>query len=174
MRPKDIETIEELIENNFTIYAAEEWFDDIKEMEFTKIARFHFIENKEVERFLKNLILGSNRALLGSSTKDIDYLNTANYKVLDEKIISDHLGIPFPLNHFMFDAMNDKVVRLVESGIIENIMKVKPKKPSDDEPTVLTLDHLLIWFYLGMALLLITTFVFFGEVLLEKVMKFRK
>jgi hypothetical protein len=36
MRPKDIETIDELIANNYTIFVGVAWFEYIKNMEFTK------------------------------------------------------------------------------------------------------------------------------------------
>jgi hypothetical protein len=99
---------------------------------------------------------------------------TENFTVLNEKITSDLFGIPTRLNHFIFDALNEKVARLVESGIINKIMDEQPIKPGDYEPTVLTLDHLSIWFYLGMALLLISTFFFVFELFLGKVSKFRQ
>jgi hypothetical protein len=99
---------------------------------------------------------------------------TENFTVLNEKITSDLFGIPLRLNHFIFDALNEKVARLVESGIVNKIMEEKPSKAGDYEPTVLTLDHLSIWFYLGMALLLISTFFFVFELFLGKVSKFRQ
>jgi hypothetical protein len=164
-----------VIDHNFTIYAGESWFAQIMEMEFTKRARFVMIDYYEVSSFLSNLTHGSNRAqlLITLNTKNFD--DTENYKCLDEKIICEQLGIKLPLNHFMFDALDDKIVKLTESGIIENIVKgtFSPKQ-NDAEPTVLQLDHLLIWFILWIALLLITTFMFFGEVLVGKVFKFRK
>jgi hypothetical protein len=103
-----------------------------------------------------------------------DHLITENYTVLDEKIISDPYGILTPINYFLFDALNDKVVRLAESGIFDKIMKEKPTNSSYKEPIALKLSHLSIWFYLGMSFLLISSLVFFGEVLVEKILKFRK
>jgi hypothetical protein len=173
MRPKDIETIEQMIENNFTIYTYEHEFDDIKEMEFTKRARFVYLREEETDT-REVYTQGSNRAGLMNSFRYIDSTETLNYTVLNEKIINELVGIPSPMNHFLFDELNDKVVRLVESGFIEKIIGPEPKTTSDDEPTVLQLKHLSIWFYLGMALLLISLFVFFGELLVAKVMKFRK
>jgi hypothetical protein len=66
MRPQDIQTIEELIDNNFTIHGSNQSYRDIKEMEFTKRARFVILDkNTNDSHFLNNLTQGSNRALGG-------------------------------------------------------------------------------------------------------------
>jgi hypothetical protein len=172
MRPKDIETIEDLIDHNFTVYASGSSFDLIKEMEFTKRARI-VIDDRESS--FDNLIHGSNRAQVFGLLTIFDFANTENYKALDETIITDQFGFRFPLNHFMFDEIDDKIVRLFETGIIQHFVGRTPSTtPNDTGPTVLQLDHLLIWFIFWLALLLITTFMFFGEVLVRKVFKFRK
>jgi hypothetical protein len=36
MRPRDIETIDELIDNNYTIFIGKQWFGIIKDMDFVK------------------------------------------------------------------------------------------------------------------------------------------
>jgi hypothetical protein len=174
MRPKEIKTIEELIENNFTFYDFQGWFNDIKEMEFIKRVRLVFISYEEAINFYEKLTQGSNRALIATCIGNINELSSDNYTVLDEKVITEQFGYDFPMNHFVLDTMNHKVVQLVESGIIETLIKQPSKPDSNDEQTVLQFSHLSIWFYFGMALLLISMFVFFVEILVGKVLKFRK
>jgi hypothetical protein len=64
-------------------------------------------------------------------------------------------------------------MQLIESGIIDNILSYfKPKERfENDEPTQLTLDHLLIWFQLWMGLLSIAVTSFFFEFLMTKIGK---
>jgi hypothetical protein len=74
------------------------------------------------------------------------------------------------VNSFMFKAYNDKVVQLLESGIIEWFLRMfKPRKPIvDDYRVALSLDHLTIWFKLWIGLLLVATSVFLAELFIWK------
>jgi hypothetical protein len=95
------------------------------------------------------------------------------YAILKEKIITDYSGFLIYTNIFLFDEYMDTVMYLVESGIIEKIAKtyVKKDEPKDDENVALSIDHLLIWFQLWAALLLIAVLFFLVEIFVAKVAK---
>jgi hypothetical protein len=90
--------------------------------------------------------------------------------------MSDFSGLFISTNSLMRESYLDKIMQLVESGIIENIMSYyKPEKQSkDDEPVALSIDHLLIWFQLWAGLLLIAVLFFLLEILVAKIAKFLK
>jgi hypothetical protein len=131
--------------------------------------------------FYRNLTDGSKRALF-TDTQGLAYFQKViapkeppTYIVLKEKIISDYLGIEFPMNHFLFDAYNDKIIQMTETGILQKILEPEKHKPvASDDPVPLSLDHLSIWFLLWIGMLLITAFVFLGEVFVVMSLEKRK
>jgi type III secretory pathway component EscU len=95
---------------------------------------------------------------------------------MKEKVISDYVGLLLPLNHFMFDALNDKIIQLQESGIICRWTQFPYLRANatEEDPVPLTLGHLQIWFQLLVFLLLISIFFFFVEVLMSKMSRIKK
>jgi hypothetical protein len=72
------------------------------------------------------------------------------YKLLKEKLISDHLSFLLQdKKNLLFNMFDRKLTQLVESGIakkiVENFTAIKPTE-EDHEPKQLTMDHLGIWF----------------------------
>lgn len=98
---------------------------------------------------------------------------------MKQKIISDHWGLMFPKDHYMFHAFNKKIVELVEAGIAKHILKITKKHPDyedeviDLEPKVLTMEHLGIWFLILTGLLGISLLCFFVE-FISKFCHFRR
>jgi phosphoribosyl-ATP pyrophosphohydrolase len=121
------------------------------------------------------LVDGSNRGVI----TDSNWLSvlmrqsegTFKYTKLEEKIISDHWGFVFPVDSFMFKAFDRKISQLVESGIaqkiVEEFVEFSEEKPSDD-PAVLTLGHLDIWFYALMGLLCVALLCFLAEIWMKR------
>jgi hypothetical protein len=124
----------------------------------------------------QNLTDGSNRAIMShvSFSEPLPDPKNATYSVVKEKIITDFTGFLIYTNSFMCRGYLDKVMYLVESGIIEKIVSYfKPKKrPEDDDPVALSIDHLLIWFQLWAGCLFIAVVFFFLEILMKKIGKF--
>jgi hypothetical protein len=138
-------------------------------------AKTTLLNDLEVWDFYTNLTDGSNRALY-ANTFGIKYFKPP-YLVLKEKIISDYIGAVMPMNFFLFESYNEKIIQLTESGIIEKILRQKPEMQEESQPVVLSFDHLLIWFMLWAGFLGIASAVFVGEILvrkLPKVIKWRK
>jgi hypothetical protein len=100
---------------------------------------------------------------------------SSGFTTLNEKVISDYAGLMIPLNHFMFNVLNDKIMQLQESGIMQKLFKsIYPKYNTITDPVPLSLDHLLIWFQLWAALILISISFFFGEILVNKMLQIRR
>jgi hypothetical protein len=119
---------------------------------------------------------GSNLAMVMGTQElnHVQYLTTAKFVVVKEKILSDLEGIFLQPKSFIFDSYHDKAVQLVESGIVEyNLAKSKSKKQvKSSGPVALSIDHLLIWFQLWAGLLLVAVLFFLAEVLSRKFQKF--
>jgi hypothetical protein len=135
----------------------------------TNIVQFAPDEYNAIENLLKTNAEGTKRAVF--QPMGIYMEVSPSYEVLKERVAYDYYGLQLPVNHFIFDALNLKISQLVESGIMDKIAEkykpeVKPTDPSD--PTVLTLDQLLIWFELWFLFLLIATVFFLLEFLLRK------
>jgi hypothetical protein len=106
------------------------------------------------------------------STLTLDtYKNlSTQFIVLKEKVISDSYGLLFELNNYLYDAYNEVIVRLNESGITQYIVdsfKTKQKKANND-PVPLSIHHLLIWFEIWISVLLIAIVAFLFEVFMGK------
>lgn len=122
------------------------------------------------------LVEGSDRGLITDTSffsLMLYYTNgTFKYTRLEEKIISDHYGFMFTVNHFIFKALNSKVVQLVESGIADRNVKdfcsrCKSRGGDNDEPAVLTLDHLGIWFLIWIGFMIVCFVSFLGELVTD-------
>jgi hypothetical protein len=124
----------------------------------------------DYHQLYKNLTDGSNLAFLA----DLRFLNSLlatppNFVVLKEKPVNEHVGLVMETNNILFEAYNDKIVQLVESGITDNIWKnlnkktQKAEKRKPEKPVALSLDHLQICFTVWGGLLLVAFVVFLAE-----------
>jgi hypothetical protein len=129
-------------------------------------------ENRSISELLAD---GSNNAFI-TDTEHLSFMEkslngTKKFSVLREIFLSDHLGFRLPNNDFMFKTLNRIITRLHESGISDLIVKnesfVRFPKASN-EPVVLTLRHLGVWFYLCVFMLTVAVIAFFSEVLVHK------
>lgn len=91
-------------------------------------------------------------------------------KLLDQRILRFQHGLAFPLHHFLYPSLSEKVQQLITSGIIEQWeTRIKNhryviEKPPESEPAVLTMDHLEIGFQIWLAMLLIAFIAFLAEI----------
>jgi hypothetical protein len=129
-------------------------------------------ENRSISELLTD---GSNNAFI-TDTEHLSFMEKSlngskKFSVLREIFLSDHLGFRFPNNDFMFKSFNRIITQLHESGISDWIVKNEsfinfPKARND--PVVLTMRHLGVWFYLCVFMLTVATFAFFSEFLVHK------
>jgi hypothetical protein len=91
-------------------------------------------------------------------------------------VLTDQVGFAFPVNHFMFKAYNNKIVQMIEGGLIEffseqamnSVRQIHNLKHSWMVITAkidvaLGLDHIGIWFLICAFLLGFATLSFFVE-----------
>jgi hypothetical protein len=97
----------------------------------------------------------------------------SSYAVVKEKVMTDVSGITLKTDSFLCEVYLEKINYLVESGIIDNLKSYfNPKKRSEKgDPSALSIDHLLIWFQLWAALLMVTVLFFLLEILMAKLAK---
>jgi hypothetical protein len=79
--------------------------------------------------------------------------NTADFTVLNEKIMTSYQGFLFKPHEHIFKGYNRKIVQMFEGGISQYIVtqewKAKYEKVEPPEgPVVLTLDHIDVWFHI--------------------------
>jgi hypothetical protein len=120
------------------------------------------LNEKAMEALYQTVNDGAKQAIHYSRESGSSYNGPKNYEILKETILSEYYGFGMGVNNFIFKPYTDKLAQLQESGIIERILRIfKPKKPiTSDNRVALSLDHLMIWFKLLIALLLITFGVF--------------
>jgi hypothetical protein len=118
----------------------------------------------------KKFYYGSKFAMLIDTFEGVPIKKSSHYTIMKEKIISDYVGLKVLQNHFMFDVLNDKIIQLRESGIMQKLVDFSYSKANTtkEDPVPLSLNHLLIWFQFWAALLLISLFFFFFEFLVSK------
>jgi hypothetical protein len=109
---------------------------------------------------------GSNNAFI-TDTQHLAFLEkslngTHKFTVLKEVVLSDYLGFRFPNNDIMFASVTRIVGQLFESGIAKWIVDNEHVQPIQEEsgPVPLSFHHLDVWFYVFLAMITVTTFVF--------------
>jgi hypothetical protein len=135
-------------------------------------AEITLLKDQDAWQFSPNLTDGSKRALYANNFGLRHFKQP--YLILKEKIISDLSGLYMTLNSILFKPFNKKIIQMVESGIMEKVLRQKIKEKEDDQPTVLCIDHLLIWFYLWGGFLLVAGAAFVSEVLTRKIQRIVK
>lgn len=103
---------------------------------------------------------------------------TFKYKIMKEKIISDHLSfIMVDPNNFLRKTFNHKMQQLVEAGIAKKIVNDATKTfklVGAEGPEILTLNHLEVWFIIWLYGLLVALLVFVVEFSFRNKEKFMK
>jgi hypothetical protein len=122
------------------------------------------LEMDDYKALHRNLIDASKRAIITqvSFLQPLPDPENSTFAIVKEKIITDFTGMLILINSFLCKGYLEKIMHLVESGIIENIMSnLKPRiQPKNDDPVALSIDHLLIWFQIWAGCLL-TAVLFF-------------
>jgi hypothetical protein len=124
--------------------------------------------NKTEQQILQNSVTdGAKQAFHYLRETESTYI-PKNFVILKERITSDYFGFGTSVNSFIFKAYGDKLSQLVESGIIEWILRGLKLSITKDEPVALSLNHLIIWFKLWIGLLLVASVVLSAELWIRK------
>ena len=137
------------------------------------LLRIQIINSTTSKKIDKLLAEGSNSAFITSTIYEeilrALFPGKVSWAVLDEKIISDHIGLGMRGDNPLYEAINTKISQLVESGIASRIIEYERKqslikilsqsshKSESNDKVQLTLYHLGTWFY---VLLLFSAFSF--------------
>jgi hypothetical protein len=132
------------------------------------------VTDEEYSTLHRNLTDGSKKAMLTkvSLLKPLPDPTNSPYAVVKEKIFTDLVGLKIDDNSVFYESYLEKVMHLVESGIIEKItshLKPLKKQSKDDDPVALSIDHLLIWFQLWGGFLMIALLFFLLEIVIAKI-----
>jgi hypothetical protein len=142
---------------------------EVVDFQFTAANIYNFLED------------GSNRGLVMSS-QDLAALKYKSFyqfrfSQLGEKLATDTSGFWFRSSDFIIESFNDLVVRLVESGISQKLMKSESKALASkrdwerEEEKILLLEHLTTWIYIFLVLLLIASVVFSAELFMGRILR---
>jgi hypothetical protein len=100
---------------------------------------------------------------------------TFNFTVLNEKVLTNYQGFLFFNFDFIFKAFNQKIVQMLEGGILKFIVdkEAPPMKQVEypDVPIVLGLHHLGVWFHIWAVFLCVALLFLFLEFIALKVQK---
>jgi hypothetical protein len=110
-----------------------------------------------------------------TSQSSLDYLkyalNCSGSSVLEEKLLTRHLGLVLHKNHFLFQLAEDILQHTIDTGIIHQSSKYHNDfiqkdevEVEDDEPKVLTLKDLSFGFNIVLIALGVSSAVFVIEV----------
>jgi hypothetical protein len=209
MRPKDIQTIEELFARNFTIYGhkmtakmMKAYTADKNVTDFWRISNENQAENEFSNRFsrvflcshliaylasFRIYVIADNASIVdlladGSNNAfitDSEYLRflekslngTKKFTQLKEIVMSDYLGFSYRNNHFIFKPVDRIVGQLYESGIAQRVVDQESAltyEEISDEPVVLTMRHLGIWFFAGIFMLVVALVAFISELVVAR------
>jgi hypothetical protein len=178
MRPRDIQTIDELFERKFKTHAYTEMATKMRGTVFEEApdSPVFMTEINQTVSLVDLLADGSNNAFI-TDTEELNFIEKSlkgskKFTRLQETILTDHLGLEFP-SVGIFTQIFDRIIsRLQESGISDMLIKSEATwnfHEPDDEKVKLSLDHMGIWLYAWGFLLICASVVFSVEVVTHKI-----
>lgn len=173
----EIQTIDELVERNFTLFVRDIYIYKNVEMDFYKKIRVVPINSEE--EFLIETFLIYNKSFKGALQepaltyyhKVITSRGQLLKRVMKERVDLETSGLSLPKNHKFYDLFNDKLQQLFQSGIISYYNEfwtewLDPKRYAHlymEEPQILTLEHLEAGFVIWLISLTFAVLVFVIE-----------
>ena len=146
-----------------------------------RIQHFNYSTPQQIGNLLA---IGSNNAFV--TTDDYEHRLQARFSgkvswaILDEKIISDHIGFGMRGDNPLYEPINIKVFQLLESGITGRIIEYEKKQafgnitqPSSQnrnenkDKIPLSMYHLESWFYIFLLCSSVSMLVFMIEFLVS-------
>ncbi|XP_070495742.1 ionotropic receptor 21a-like [Chironomus tepperi] len=177
-RHKEVQTIDEMLENNFEICLHESFVDII--MYNPKIQKMkHYIKGGEtmddlMSRSKRTAFVGGRLNLLEYSRSHLDF----PYKICPENLITINIVLYFPKNYYLRETLDHKIGRLISTGFIEQWVKMYDNtrlwKKVRIGPKAIKLQHLNGCFYLLFCGYITGITVLIGEIFVHKKNKMRK
>lgn len=169
MDQKAIETIDEMVKEDFSFYTFEAnsnflWEGGIKNSSIVSIESLNFeIMEKLKEPTFKGSFLRSKPKLM--------YLNHVNrynytYEFCQQRLINMPVVLYFQKASFLVEIVNDKLYQIISAGLIEHWDKEHSKKivrSNKTEPKVLRMSHLKGIFQIWFAMCFLSFLLFIVE-----------
>ncbi|KAL7029699.1 hypothetical protein ACKWTF_006327 [Chironomus riparius] len=177
-RHKEVQTIDEMLENKFEICLHESFMDIV--IHNPKIQKMKWLI-KGCES-LDSLMSRSKRtAVLGGRLNILDYSRTHQkfpYKICPESLLTINIVLYFPKHYYLRETFDNKIGRLVSSGFVEHWLKMYDYtslwKNIKEGPKTIRLHHVKGSFYLLICGYLTGVTVFIAEIFINKENKIRK
>lgn len=151
-RSHHVESIEESIQLGFAYYMIPPTHENIKYLTAVYDRRV-MVSSKESFEFVKRFNDPSLKAAFLGALDTARYANKVkmygfSINICREPLMMRHYGIVFPKRSFLVAGFDEKLIILVENGLIaywlsENTENIKSTSPHVQEPMKLTFNHLL-------------------------------
>jgi hypothetical protein len=142
---------------------------------------FRRYEMKDVYYWEKQTLDDSFRGIVSGSIDQLNIINDAYHfrgvsslRLMDEKIMLKMMSFYMPRNHFLIDSYNEKILRLMEVGVVDHVIKTESYKKRNEKidafgPQVLDMDHLEVCFIVCMLPLVLAFAAFILELFCHKI-----
>lgn len=118
----------------------------------------------------------SNKATIFATPTYLSMIHRKSYRLgysslsfIEEKIITSHSCLPFPMGSPFYEAFNEKIDEIIESGIVSMWKKDLEDFPRNREeigPQILTMEHLEFGFLACLIILTMSVIAFTLEILI--------
>ncbi|KAG5681325.1 hypothetical protein PVAND_010772 [Polypedilum vanderplanki] len=149
-RYKEVETIEELIDKNFTLLIHESNIEILTD--YPKLLKQSQLIKRDVVKDSLDKMMSSSKkvTILGTRVIFIDYSRdhrTFPYKLLKENLMTISVVMYYQKDFYLKDAINSKIRRIVAGGLVNYWLKefdhIDMWNNENFEPKVLTFDHMI-------------------------------
>lgn len=177
-RHKEVQTIDEMLENNFEVCLHESFVDVV----------IHNPKIHKMKRYIKGdesldaLMSRSKRtAVVGGRLNLLEYSRTHQlfpYKICPENLMTINIVLYFPKNYYLRETFDSKIGQLVSTGFVEHWLKMYDYtsrwKSTRKGPRAIRLQHVKGSFYLLICGYLAGIIIMFAEMFVHKKNKIRK
>lgn len=174
MLKKEVQTIQEMIDRNFTLFAADcisRTFSVPEMYPGLSIVNTSDKEGSEIsKRIYRNSSFNGAAFVNIIITKEFtEGPDGQQVKLLKEGMFKVFRGLQIPRNSVLFESFNNIIKRLLEGGILQIWIKkyYEVVKKLEQGPTVLSMEHLSVGFWIWLFFLLLAAL----GLIIEKISK---
>lgn len=180
-RKPDLASIDEIMEKKYEFYLYETLASRAKNYKFYEMRKVY--PNDDIETYRQKTLDPSFRGVVFSYLDQILYLNEKNsknfsYHICKELFLMNNFVFYFRKNHYLVEEINDRIDRMLMSGVIEHITKnytnsIFLKHSGESKlPKQLKIEHFVGAFRLLLMFIAISTATFILE-MMTKIQKLR-
>ncbi|KAG5681327.1 hypothetical protein PVAND_010774 [Polypedilum vanderplanki] len=169
-RHKEVETLQEMIEKNFTFLTHDFYFDIINENpDVKKLSKdVHGHDSETVPIKQKSATFSSRTTLIRYS---LDH-KESSFKICKEHFMTVNIVFYYPKNFYLREELDLQIGKIISAGLVEHWISKYDNThywniQSNQNPTVMKIDHLIGSFYIFAFGLFCATFAFFIELIFD-------